>query len=179
MSIFHLKGAIEVLLERLGIKEFAFVRQTGQVFSLKINNTKIGFLAEAEQKALAAFDIKNRPVFLAELNLDTLKDFIHLKKRFRQLPVYPAIVRDLSIVVKKEVELADIFAALKEKSLPYLTEVRVTDVYSGKHIPEGWRGLTLSCTYQSEERTLEDEEINSIHNKTAQVLKERFSAQLR
>jgi len=185
MSIFHLKGLIEVLLERLGIKSFEFSPTThsafkdGACFSLVVAGKDCGIFGEARQAALDAVDIKGQKVFLAELYLADLYRLIDLDRHYKALPNYPAITRDISIVVAADIAVQDLLSSIKTLAAPLIKEARIADFYTGEHIPKGSKGLTFSCIYQSDERTLQDAEINSVHQKILENLKSHFHAQLR
>ncbi|MCM8780161.1 MAG: phenylalanine--tRNA ligase subunit beta, partial [Candidatus Omnitrophica bacterium] len=185
MSILHLKGILEVLLERLGINNFEFSAaahsafKDGACFNLVIQAKACGIIGEVKQAALDAADIKGQKAFLAELYLPDIYKFISLDRRYKRLPAYPAISRDISIVVAGDVAVKDLISLIKTEGKPFIKEVKVADLYTGEHIPEGCKGLTFSCVYQSAERTLEDAEVNCAQQKILENLKKQFNAQLR
>ena len=96
-----------------------------------------------------------------------------------RLPLYPGISRDISIILKEDISAGDLLKAIKERGRPLLKGARVSDYYKGKQIPAGYKGLTVSCIYRSQERTLTEDEINPAHSLICDLLKERFGAQLR
>jgi phenylalanyl-tRNA synthetase beta chain len=140
---------------------------------------KIGFLAKLDKEILDSLDIKNKEVFVAELYLERLLPYAELNKKFVHLPLYPGISRDISLILKEEIPVGDILEAIQEKGRPLLKEAKVVDYYKGKQIPSGFKGLTLSCLYRREERTLIEAEINPVHSLVCTLLKERFGAQIR
>ena len=88
-------------------------------------------------------------------------------------------MRDISFVIKKENSLEKVTALLKEKGLPLLKDLKVKDYYQGKQIPEGYRGLTVSCIYGSSERTLVEEEIGPLDSLIRETLINTFGAKIR
>ncbi|MFA5096016.1 MAG: hypothetical protein WC478_01605, partial [Candidatus Omnitrophota bacterium] len=130
-------------------------------------------------RALKELEIKNKEVFLLEVSLDKLLSFCRLNKRFIPLPRYPGISRDISFILKQEISVKDILAALKQKAGPLLREAKVADYYQGKQIPTGFRGLTLACLYSSPERTLTDAEVQPLHSLVCETLVHAFGAQMR
>jgi phenylalanyl-tRNA synthetase beta chain len=128
---------------------------------------------------LEQFQIKNRKLFAAELSLDKIFAAADLKKKFKALAAYPAISRDISLVIKAGVPVADILSAIKEKAGALLREAAVVDCYQGKQIPAGFKGLTISCLYRSDEGTLVESQIAPLHAAASEVLRERFAAVLR
>ncbi len=95
------------------------------------------------------------------------------------MPLYPSIRRDISLVIKDDTAVGDLLKVIQEKAPSILKETKVFDYYKGRQIPQGFKGITLSCLYLSSERTLTDEEVNSIHLGLRNLLKQRFSAQIR
>lgn len=184
-SIFHLKGILELILSRLGIKDFDFIQKDYPFFvknkgmALEIGGENVGYLGEVSLDICNRFDIKNKAVFLAELNLEKLINFVNLKKRFVPLPLYPGVRRDISIAVREDIPIKEILKKIKEKKLPLLKELWIVDFYRGEKIPLGFKGITLGCLYLSQTHTLTDEEVNSSHNQLCEFLKEEFSAQIR
>ncbi|MDD5044090.1 MAG: phenylalanine--tRNA ligase subunit beta [Candidatus Omnitrophica bacterium] len=185
MSLLHLKGVIENLLERLGVGGCDFspaahnAFYANAAFALKIGNSQAGIMGQVRQEILNAFDIKNQALFLAEINLGDLYKVINLNRRFMPLPAYPAVTRDISILVGADIGVQELSDCIEQEGQPFIKEVKVADFYAGEHIPKGSRGLTFSCLYQSAERTLQDDEVNGAHQKILENLKNKFGAKLR
>ena len=180
VDFLHLKGILEVLFERLGIKDYGFNANDNHYgISVCVNKENIGILTRLQKSALEKFDIKNKDVFLAEIFLDRLFSHADLNRKAVALPLYPGISRDISIILREGIALEDILRAVKDKGAPLLREAKVVDYYKGKQIPAGFRGLTVSCLYRSDERTLTETEINPIHSLVSFVLADKFSAQIR
>ncbi len=179
-SPLHLKGILEVLFERMGIKEYSFsAGQDPLVFSINIKQEKIGVLRELDKDALDKFGIKNRDVFIAELYLEKVFASAQLVKKFTRPPRYPGINRDVSFVLKEDISIKEILDSIKEKGGQLLRDVIIVDYYKGQQIPSGYRGLTISCFYCSDERTLTETEISPAHNLVCGLLTERFGAKMR
>jgi phenylalanyl-tRNA synthetase beta chain len=179
VTLLHLKGTLEILLNRLGVKGFDFLRQDEHKINIVIGQEKAGFMLDLSQQVLGAFDIKNRRVVLAELDLEKLFRHINLGRKFSNIPKFPAINRDISFVIKNDISVKALLAAIEEKGAPLLRQARVADYYQGKQIPEGFKGLTISCIYRLDERTLTEEEVNPRHNEICSLLKERFDVNFR
>ncbi|MFA5362777.1 MAG: phenylalanine--tRNA ligase subunit beta [Candidatus Omnitrophota bacterium] len=180
ISLLHVKGALETVFERLGIRTHRFEPQneTGSM-AVFVDNEKIGVAERAKTEVLDAFDIKNKEVFWAELSLDKLFRHKDLRKRFALLPVYPGISRDISLVLKEEIKAGEVLLAVKEAAGPLLGDLKITDYYKGEQIPAGFRGLTITCFYRSDERTLTEAEVNPLHARMCVLLTERFGAKIR
>jgi len=179
VTILHLKGILESLFNKLGIKDYDFKNQGERGVSIVVNQQEAGIMLSLNKKVLDAFDIKNKQVILAEIDLGKMSAFINLSKRFSDLPRYPAITRDISFVVEGGISIKDLLAAITTKGMPLLRSAKVVDYYQGKQIPEGYKGLTVSCVYRADDRTLTEEEISLLHNSICSLLRERFSIKLR
>ena len=180
LGILNLKGAIETLFARLGIKNYEFTKQAqGSKVDIYLNKDSIGSISMLDSLLLEKFSIKNRNVWTLEVSLEKILSAANLGKKYLPLPKYPAITRDISLVLKKEISLKDLLVLLQEKGRPLLRELEITDYYKGKQIPSGYRGLTLSCNYGSNERTLIEEEVAPVHNLICSTLIDSFGAKIR
>jgi phenylalanyl-tRNA synthetase beta chain len=176
----HLKGILEVLFERLGIKNYNFNNSPDPlVFNININQEKVGVLGKLKRDVLDKFDIKNRDVFMAELYLEKVFAAAQLKKKFTPPPRYPGINRDISFILKDDISIKEVLESIKAQGGQLLRNINIIDYYKGEQIPSGYRGLTISCFYCSDERTLTETEINPTHNLIYGLLTERFGAKMR
>ncbi|MFA6130340.1 MAG: phenylalanine--tRNA ligase subunit beta [Candidatus Omnitrophota bacterium] len=179
VTVLHLKGILESLFNKLGIKDYDFRDRGDRGIGIFVSQQETGIMLNLNKKVLDVFDIKNKQVILAEIDLEKIYSFINLGKQFLDLPRYPAITRDISFVVKGGISIKDLLAAITAKGLPLLRLVEVVDYYQGKQIPEGCKGFTVSCVYRADDRTLTEEEISLLHNSICSLLEERFSIKLR
>ncbi len=176
----QMKGIIETLCDRLGIKACQWeVSEDARKIAFGVNGTRAGTIWYFKKDTVEKFDIKNKDVFVAELSLDILVAAADLKKHFVPLPKYPAIARDISMVVKENTSVADILQAIQKKAGMLLKGLGVIDFYKGEQIPSGFKGLTISCSYRAEDRTLTETEIAPLHESVAVLLRETFGAQIR
>jgi len=180
VGLLHLKGILEALFARLGVRDYDFnIQDNVSAIAIYAAGEKIGLMTKLEKPVLDKLDIKNKDVFVLELTLNRLLFFINLNKKFSYLPIYPGISRDISLILKEEVPVGDVLEAIKGGGRPLLKEVGVVDYYKGKQIPSGFKGLTLSCLYRSDERTLTEAEINPVHSLICNLLADRFGSQIR
>jgi len=177
-GLLNLKGILETIFVRLGIKDYAFNNQ-GSYVDVSIQGEKVGLMFSLGAPALNKLSIKNKNVFMLELSLDKVLSFCRWDKKFIPLPRYPGIARDISFVLKEDLSVQEILVLLKGKGRPLLNEIRITDYYKGRQIPAGYRGLTLSCLYSSDERTLTESEIQPTHELLCAALIREFGAKLR
>lgn len=179
VTLLHLKGILENLFNRLRIKSFDFIRRDEHKISMIIDQEEAGFMLDLSRHALDSLDIKNRQVVLAEIDLGRLSGRINPDKKFAAIPKFPAITRDLSFVIKNDVSVKSLLSAIEAKGAPLLRQAKVADYYQGKQIPQGSKGLTVSCVYRRDERTLTEDEISPLHNEICSLLKERFDVKFR
>ena len=125
-----------------------------------------------------AFDL-GAPVFVAELSLSTLLALPPWTPRYQALPRYPAVQRDLALVVPEDVAAGDIESAIRALRLPLLTRLALFDVYTGDQIGPGRRSLAWSLTFQAPDRTLRDSEVNELHARIVTEISKRFKAEVR
>lgn len=179
-GLLHLKGITETLFERLGAKNYNFIPEAdNHSVSIYLDKEKAGFMIKLSKEALDKIEIKNKDVFALELDLEKVLAHIDPSKRVRPLPKYPAITRDISLIIKEEVLAKDVLGAIREKAGLLLREAKIADYYKGKQIPAGYKGLTISCLFRSDERTLIEAEVNSAHVLICEVLSLRFGAKIR
>jgi phenylalanyl-tRNA synthetase beta chain len=184
VSYYTLKGIVKSLFDRLGLFDhLQFQTLQNELFSdgekckiLKKDILEIGLIS---QKLLDHFDIKN-PVYCAFINWDQLIESLKIVKiNFKDLPKTFAVRRDFSLLLNKETT----YGELKETALncdkKLLREVNLFDVYEGKNLEAGKKSYALSFTFQDQERTLTDSEIDAVMNKIKTSFEEKFGASLR
>ncbi len=179
-SLLNLKGIIESLLGKLGLRGINFQTSLDKnKVELIYEGVNLGFMLKLNRSILDNFHIKNKNVFTAEIYLDKIFPYMGRREKFSPLFLYPAISRDISIVVKENIKAQDILKAIKSCGEPFLKEANIIDYYKGKQIPEGFKNLTISCVYRSAERTLTETEINPVHQRISEALAGKFSATFR
>ncbi|MDD2690145.1 MAG: phenylalanine--tRNA ligase subunit beta, partial [Candidatus Omnitrophica bacterium] len=180
VSLLHLKGIVEALFGRLGIKNYIFQAEADSlIIDIYVEREKVGTMRGLRREMLDKFSIKNKEVCVLEVSLERIFTFGRLKKEFLSPPKYPAIARDISFILRDNVLIQELLAALQEKGKPQLREVKIIDYYHGEQIPPGYRGLTISLTYRSDERTLTEAEIQPTHASLCNILTEKFQAKIR
>ncbi|MBU4303040.1 MAG: phenylalanine--tRNA ligase subunit beta [Candidatus Omnitrophica bacterium] len=179
ITLLHLKGILETLFNRLGVGGFDFIRQEDNKINIIINQKQVGFMLDLAGQTLGAFDIKNRQVVLAQVNLEQLSGSINLEKKFLNIPKYPAITRNISFAINEDIPVEGLLTAVEAKGAPLLAQAKIVDYYQGKQIPVGFKGLTLSCIYRVDDRTLTEGEIAPLHQDICSLLEERFGVKLR
>lgn len=182
-DFFYLKGIIESLLEALGLKgDFQPAQHPLlnplSTAKISVDGEEIGFLGAVNEELAGFYEIE-KPLYLAELSVDKLREKRQREKRFTPLPRFPAVERDISLIVKKSLTAERIIDTIREVSGELLEEVFLFDVYEGKPVPEGERSLAFSLSFRAKDRTLSSEEVDSLIKRIKEVLKERLEAKIR
>lgn len=185
VDYYHLKGIIENLLDALGVNNFTFKRQSsntafhpGKTADLYCGKNLIGILGEVHPDVCDKYEIE-LPCYVAEIDLDELYNFSNLKKSYKPLPKYPAVTRDLALIVDDAVLVQDIEDTIGKQGGNLVESIKLFDVYKGKQIPDGKKSIAYSIVYRAENRTLTDNDINKVHDKIVRSLEYKLGAQLR
>jgi len=185
-DFYDLKGVVESLLQQLDVQQVDFTRlpdndctYTRPGFSARIRaqEREIGLLGEIHPQALRRFDLK-RTAYIFELNLERLLPLIPDMKSFRPIPKFPVVTRDVTLIVDYRVESGKILHCVEKMNEELIEALQLFDVFEGKPIPAGRKSISFRIIYRSSTRTLEDEEINRLHQKITGQLLEEFQASL-
>lgn len=142
-------------------------------------NTTMGIIGMATQQVLDKYDFKNTTICGAELDLEQLLKLRCFSTKVRQLPKFPAIRRDLSLVVNEEVPWVDIEMAVHRKAPAELEELQFVDIFRGKSIPEGKKSVTLSLSFRDADGTLTHEQVDNFEKTILAELTSFLDAVLR
>jgi phenylalanyl-tRNA synthetase beta chain len=142
-------------------------------------NATIGIIGMATQQVLDKFDFKHTDVCGAELDIEQLIKLKAVSSKVRPLPQFPAIRRDLSLVVQEEVPWADIESAVQRKAPAELEELQFVDIFRGKGIPEGKKSVTLSLSFRDADGTLTHEAVDGFEKTILNELTAYVGAVLR
>jgi phenylalanyl-tRNA synthetase beta chain len=181
----ELKGIVENLLDVLGVENYSFIRESnnvvfhpGKTAALMLKNEKVGVLGEIHPDVCDKFGL-DVPAYAAELNLDILYANAKLDKKYKALPKYPAVSRDMALIVEDGILVQEIEDIIKKQGAPLVESVKLFDIYKGKQIPEGKKSIAYAIIYRKESSTLTDAEVNKVHDKILKTLEYRLGAQLR
>ena len=184
VTLFDLKGIIETLFARTGVKQICVKEALNPVFSpascacIEAEDDAVGIMGQIDPKVLHDFDIKEA-VYAAEIDCARLIKHISLEKRFRESPKFPSVIRDISIAADKNISNAGIISLIKGTAGGILKDVELVDRYSGGQIPEGKIGLTYRLEYQDLNRTLGDPDVQAVHSRIISALENNLGVRLR
>jgi phenylalanyl-tRNA synthetase beta chain len=184
LDFYDAKGALESAVDATKLPSLDFrpvdvkhlrKGQAAEVFS---GGKSIGTIGRLNDEIAAAYKFR-QPVFIAEVDLQTLLESKEQTIVYQPLPVYPSIVRDVSLLVKRNLSFAEIQKAIAEQGFELCRKIEFVDIYEGQGVAEDERSITLRLEYRSDERTLLDEEIDSIHAQILQSLETHLQAKQR
>jgi phenylalanyl-tRNA synthetase beta chain len=185
-SFAELSAYVENILARIGVQQGMLVRKKSQnpIFSagLTIENRggklmlEMGVLAKKVQKAA---DI-DAPVYYCEMNWTALMKLLRNKQvLFTEIAKYPAVSRDLALLIDQNVEFAQIEEIARQTEKKLLKKVELFDVYEGKNLPAGKKSYAVNFILQDAEKTMGDKQIDAIMQKLIANLKKQLGAELR
>jgi len=185
VDFYDVKGCIEDLFEFLQVKGITFDRtkdipylHPGKSSKILLGEEVLGVLGEVHPETLSHYEIPGK-AYLFEIDFDRMvKDAVE-ERKFRPLPKFPAVHRDISLVVEDHLEAEKVEEAIRLLEQPFIDEVKLFDVYRGVPVPQGKKSISYRIRYQAGDRTLTDDEVNQYHEKVISRLREVFKAELR
>jgi phenylalanyl-tRNA synthetase beta chain len=181
-DFFLFKGYVNAVLERLGIQKTQNLPMTSDVFSEGIaigqgNNILVeyGVVKKSIQKH---FDIKQEVLF-ADFNWAMVLKLLSNKIKYTEIPKYPEVRRDLSLLLDDSVSFDSIYNIARQTEKSLLKDINLFDVYQGKNLPEGKKSYTVSFTIQDNTKTLTDVQIDKIMSKLQKNFETELGASLR
>jgi phenylalanyl-tRNA synthetase beta chain len=183
-DFYDAKGALESAIDSLNAPEVEFSAadvkhlRKGQSAEILLNGRSIGTIGRLNDEISQSYKFK-QSIFVAEIDLETLLETGEQQILYRPLPIYPSIVRDVSLLVKRKFAFAEIKKAIEDQGFELLRRVEFVDVYEGEGIAQEERSLTLRLEYRSDERTLTEEQIEEIHAQILRNIEEGFEARQR
>lgn len=179
-EFFLLKGAVEKVLQYASVQIFEFREEKLPFFSdgltILSKGKVLGFLGKLDQETVKRFSLKE-DLFFAQLNLEELAK-ISGEKRYKPISPYPAVWRDISIALKKQVSFKEVEEVIKARC-KHLVDLRIVGFYQGKNIPAQTTAFTLRIFYQSTDKTLTAQEVDIFHNDARQALSQIKGLELR
>lgn len=185
-SFYELKAYVENILRRIGLNTGSVVMHDSDnnIFSkgIAIENRGGKLLAEmgAVCKALLKASGIDNPVYYADLNWTALAKAVRKNKvGYKEISKYPAVSRDLALLIDKSTDFAQIELIAYQTEKKLLKRVELFDVYEGKNLPEGKKSYAVNFILQDESRTLNDKQIDAVMNKLINNIKNKLGAELR
>ena len=181
IEFFDLKGVLERIFQTTGI-DVTYEEANMPAFdpacavAIIIGGKQVGIFGKIERKVLNNWDIKNQDIYFGEFNLDEILSLHNRSVKYQPISEFPAIVRDVSLAVKKEISYKKIEEICLRQGGDILRSVHFIEQYLGDKIQSGYKGLVFSCHYQSNARTLREDEVTAVHERILQALTKDLSA---
>ena len=182
-DFFYLKGVAQAVLGRLGITKMKTSPTKNDVFSegisFSLGKIKLVDFGVVNKSILKEFSIKQEVLF-ADFNWDNILKVTSRKNiKVEDLPKFPAVKRDLALLLNDEVKFADVYNTAFQSEKNLLKEVDLFDVYQGDKLPLGKKSYAVSFVLQDTDKTLNDKQIDKVMSKIQQSLEKNLEAQLR
>jgi phenylalanyl-tRNA synthetase beta chain len=183
-DVYDLKGSLEEFFEQFGLRGVTWARQEspGPLFlesaAVQLGKLTLGEMGQLSPALQKRYDLRDG-VFVAELNLDLLLGRRVPAKSFKPLPAFPAIRRDVAMLVTENVLFDTVQNVVKQARPANLEKMEVFDVFRGNNVPAGQKSLACAFTYRNAGRTLTDAEVNAAHEKLVEQLKQSLPATIR
>jgi len=183
-DMFDIKGMIEELLGEFGIRGLSLSHRaeaTGlfvESATMHLGKQPLGEVGQLLPALAKKYDLRDA-VLLAELNLDFLMARRASTKSFKPLPQFPAIRRDVAMLVLETTTHDEVLQTVKQAKVANLELVELFDVFRGKNVPAGQKSLAYAFTYRSPERTLTDTEVNAAHDNLVEQFRQKLATVIR
>ena len=167
----------------IGEAEYKAVRDNrtfhpGRCAAVSKDGALIGEFGEMNAAVVDQYNLPER-VYVAELDFEKLFELSDLEILYKPIPRFPAIERDIALLVKADLESAEILKVIRESGGALLEKAELFDVYKGAPIPPGMKSMAYALRYRDPAKTLTDEEIAGPHEAILKALQEKFNAKLR
>ena len=178
-DFFNMKGVVEEYLERVGMRDLITYdpnagknflhpgRQANIIYEGKV----LGYLGEVHPQVCDNYGIKTR-VYLAVIDMPSVVEKATFDRYFKGIAKYPAVTRDISMVVPRKVSAGQIEAVIRQGGGKILENYALFDIYEGAQILAGFKSMAYNITFRASDRTLEDKEVNEHMDKILAGLKE-------
>ena len=185
-DFYTLKGLVENVLETVSINRYEIYKEKentsyhpGRCANIKIGNDIIATLGEVHPIVTENYGIKDR-CYLAEINITKLTKYSKTdKKKYTEVPKFPAVERDIAITVDESVEVGQIEKIITKKAKKYLESMKLFDIYRDLKIGDNKKSVAYSLIFRDKNQTLKDEIINDIMNSIIEDLEKNLNAELR
>jgi phenylalanyl-tRNA synthetase beta chain len=193
LDFWDIKGVVESLASDLHLPEVSYRKSAapylhpGKAADLVVAGKTVGHFGQLHPRVARAYheqdwkelDSSGRTVLVGEFDLEALLAEVPARYVYTLVPRFPAAKRDIAVIVDEAVTAEQVLKEIAAAGKPLLSQARLFDLYRGESIPEGTKSLAYALTYQPEDRTLKDEEVDRAHKKIEDRLKHVLKAQIR
>ena len=184
-DFYTLKGIVENVLEVAGIQKYDLFKDEenklyhpGRCASLKVGNDVFASLGELHPLISENYNLNDR-VLIAEININKIVKYAKFNKKYVEIPKYPAVERDIAMLVDEEIEVGQIKRIITQKAKKMLEEINLFDVYRNEKLGKNKKSVAYSLKFRLTDRTLTDEEVNNTMQEIVNALEKELNAELR
>lgn len=185
VDFYDIKGIAEEMFENLHIKKVRYEALTdnpmfhfGRCAKVSAGGKELGIIGQIHPSVCRKFGI-DTPVYVGELDFENVFLNINSNVKFKELPKYPALTRDIAMIVDKTVPVAEIERIITKAGGAILEEIKLFDVYEGEQIEKGKKSVAYSAIFRAPDRSLTGEEVQTVFDKIMQKLEGQIGAVLR
>ncbi len=184
IDFYDVKGSVEAALDAVGVTRVEFRVESvkhlrdGQSAAVVVDGEIVGYAGRLSDEIAGGYKFR-QPIYVAELNLDSVLGRAQTVRSYKPLSKYPGISRDVSLLTKRTTEFAAIRDAVLSQEVELCRKVEFVDVFEGKGIADDERSITIRIDYRSDERTLVDEEVDALHHQIVEKLQETLGVKQR
>ncbi len=185
LDFFDLKCVVEAMVGDLHLHAPSYRRSSvsclhpGKAAELLVDGRAIGYFGELHPKTAEAFDMAGRQVLAGEFDLEALQAATPARHGYTSIPRFPAALRDVAVIVPEATPADQVEAEIRAGGGDLLRGVRLFDLYQGDSIAAGAKSLAYALTYQADDRTLTDKEVDRAHKKIQDRLRHVLKARIR
>ncbi|MDD2979651.1 MAG: phenylalanine--tRNA ligase subunit beta [Hespellia sp.] len=171
-DFFHMKGVVEEFLEKIGMTEKeTYDPKSGKTFlhpgrqaDIIYDGTVIGFMGEVHPQVADTYGIGER-AYVAVLDMPAIMDFVSFDRKYEGIAKYPAVTRDISMVMKKDIMVGQVEEVIVQRGGKILEDYSLFDLYEGEQIKDGHKSVAYKITFRAKDRTLEEADITAAMKK--------------
>lgn len=185
VDFYTLKGLIENVLDTSNINRYDIEKETnngsyhpGRCANIKVGIDVIATIGEVHPEVLNNYDIEKR-VYVAEVNITKLTKYSKSNKKYVEVPKFPAVERDIAVIVDEKVEVGQIEKIIIKKSKKWLEEAKLFDIYRSDKLGQNKKSIAYSLIFRDKNKTLSDQEINTTMESIITELEKTLGAELR
>lgn len=183
VDFYYLKGYVANILQQLALPAPQMTATTVHglqpAFEVSVNGRTVAVLGGVDGKQLKAFDIK-QPVWYADFYWDVILQQLQVKDTFfEEIPKFPAVRRDLALVLDKQVSFAAVETAARSVKTNLLQQINLFDVFESEKLGAGKKSYAVSFTFQNREKTLTDQETDALMGKFIKAFETQLQAEIR
>lgn len=184
IDFYQLKGILDNYFVKMGIhKDVKYVATSkysemhpGRTANIYIDKQFVGFIGQVHPNVAKAFQIQ--PTYVFELNLDDLLKMSTIQPAV-PIPMYPSMTRDVALLLNKDVTNDDVLAVIKKNGGKFLHQIKLFDVYTGEHVPDGKKSMAYTLVFLDLHDTLVEKTVDKAFAKIEDALKTELNAQIR